>query len=278
MTTDSGEREPFDPSRFDRVDRSVDPAAFIRHLDQVRTRPNSQLVRAWSASKLELRSGRRVLDLGCGTGNDLIEVVSAVGREGLAVGIDVSATLLAVARDRTAAVPAVALVRADAEALPQRSGAYDACRVERVLLHVGDPSAVLAEIFRVLAPNGRVTIVEPDFAAWFADSPDPELDALVVAAINRQQHPNAGRTLARLLRVHGFIDVEITGHLAVYDGVPGGLELPRILDRLLADGSVDQPRVQRYLDALELGLHQGSLFSAVPTLWAFGRKPDATLS
>lgn len=188
----------------------------------MRTRPNSQLVRTWSANKLELRSGRRVLDLGCGTGSDLIEVVSAVGREGRAVGIDVSATLLALARERTAAVPAVALVRADAERLPQRSGAYDACRVERVLLHVGDPSAVLAEIFRVLAPNGRVTIVEPDFAAWFADSPDPELDALVVATINQQQHPNAGRTLARLLRVHGFIDVEITGHLAVYDGVPGG--------------------------------------------------------
>lgn len=275
MTDRDADRDPFDPALFDRVDRSVSPDAFVAFLDAIRARPNSQRVRDWSADRLHLGPGDLILDLGCGTGTDLVDAASVVAPDGGAVGLDVSWTIIAEARRRTAAAAGVAVVQGAGETLPFRSEVFAGCRLERVLLHAREPSEVVAQIHRVLAPGGRVTIVEPDFAAWFVDSSDPELDALVVGRVNRQQQPGVGRTLFRLLVSAGFTDVDVSGHVAVYEGVPGGLRLPAILDGLVADGMVERERIGRYLAAIADAHAKGLLFSAVPTLWAFAIKPPA---
>ena len=50
---------------------------------------------------MELAPGRRVLDVGCGTGDDVREMAGLVGAAGLVVGIDNSQAMIAVARQRT---------------------------------------------------------------------------------------------------------------------------------------------------------------------------------
>jgi len=266
-------REPFDPALFDRVDASETPRAYVELLDYIRMRPNAQRVRTWSEERLELGPGDRLLDVGCGTGDDLIALSTHVSPDGAAVGIDVSETLIAEARRRTTSVPAACIVRGVAERLPFRDGVFAGCRTERVLLHVADPALAVREIARVLEPAGRVTIVEPDFGAWFVDSVDHEIDALIVRLVNRQRQPSVGRTLRRLLRAAGLVDVELTGHLAVYDGVPGGVSLASIVERLVEADAIGRTRADRYLASLATGHRESVLFSAVPILWAFARKP-----
>ena len=93
------------------------------------------------------------LDLGCGTGRNLPLMPSLA----LAVGVDPCHESLVRARRRS---PGALVVRARAEALPFRDGVFETVSCGLVLCSVDDPDASLAEIRRVLAPEGTLRALE----------------------------------------------------------------------------------------------------------------------
>lgn len=99
-----------------------------------------------------------MLDLGCGAGHELVVLAQHGVR---AVGVDPSAQMLAAAATRSGEP----LVRADGLSLPFAAGSFSGCWLERVLQHVEDPNAVLAEVVRCVEPGGLVTIFEPDWTS-----------------------------------------------------------------------------------------------------------------
>jgi ubiquinone/menaquinone biosynthesis C-methylase UbiE len=95
----------------------------------------------------------RTLEIGAGTGRDLPLYPSSQA----VVAIDPHPQNLAAARARAPEVP---LVRARAEALPFRDGAFETAVSSLVFCSVSDPAAGLAEIRRVLRPGGRLRMME----------------------------------------------------------------------------------------------------------------------
>lgn len=105
--------------------------------------------------------GRKVLDIGCGTGRILSTLVRRHQIEGW--GIETSAAMLEVAR---AQVPStVVLQQATAEDLPFSEAFFERIYLTMVI-HLLDRPVALDEIWRVLGPGGRVTIMTPDWAAF----------------------------------------------------------------------------------------------------------------
>jgi ubiquinone/menaquinone biosynthesis C-methylase UbiE len=109
--------------------------------------------------------GRRVLDVGCGTGR----LAAALAEEARAKvwGIDGSAEMVAVARETLPA--GVGVRQASAEALPFRDGWFDRVTMSLVL-HLLDRPAALAEARRVVRGDGRIAIstFHPDhFASYW---------------------------------------------------------------------------------------------------------------
>ncbi len=100
-----------------------------------------------------LAGARRVLDVGCGEGQ-IARRVAGPGVE--VVGVDPTWSQVAVAGAR-AGGPRYA--RARAEALPCRTGAFDAVVVCAALEHVDDYEAAIREVARVLEPGGRFVLV-----------------------------------------------------------------------------------------------------------------------
>lgn len=110
---------------------------------------------------LELHPGDGVLDVACGTGNFTRRFARAVGPEGLAVGVDLSETMLARAvRDtRSAGLDhQVAYIRAGAEELPFLDHTFDAACCFAGLNLMADPHAAIADMARVLVPGGRIAL------------------------------------------------------------------------------------------------------------------------
>jgi SAM-dependent methyltransferase len=105
-------------------------------------------------------AGRRVLDLGCGSGDLTMPLVDAGAR---VTAVDLSAGMLAVARARCARfcrpLTDLAFVAAAAEDLPLRDDSFDVV-VGRFVLHHLDLARAAAEIARVLAPGGIAVFVE----------------------------------------------------------------------------------------------------------------------
>jgi len=95
----------------------------------------------------------RTLDLGCGTGRTL----PLFADEARTVGLDPSPDSLRRARKRAPRIP---LVRASAQALPFRNGAFDTVVTSLVFCSVPDSALALGEVRRVLGPGGRLRMIE----------------------------------------------------------------------------------------------------------------------
>lgn len=99
----------------------------------------------------------RVGDLGCGTGEFAALVAPYVAR---VVAVDGSAEMLGAARTRLAPHENVDVRRGTLEALPIEDAQLDVAVLALVLHHVPDPGRVIAEAARVLAPGGRLLLVD----------------------------------------------------------------------------------------------------------------------
>ena len=165
---------------------------------------------------LEAAPGERILDVGCGPGFYLAELIEQVGPTGSLVGIDASPHTLALARHRTQGHDNVELHLADATALPVPDAAVDAAFSVQVLEYVADVDAALAELQRVLRPGGRLVVWDVDWATVSLHSSDAARTERVLRAFDRHlAHPSLPQTLTARLRSVGFGEIGVQGHAFV---------------------------------------------------------------
>ena len=114
----------------------------------------------WTMGRLA--PGERVLDLGSGAGTDSLVAAQMVGADGHVTGIDMTAAMLAKARSAatTMGVSNVEFLEGEAERLPFPDASFDIVISNGVIDLVPDKDAVFAELYRVLAPGGRMQIAD----------------------------------------------------------------------------------------------------------------------
>jgi arsenite methyltransferase len=110
----------------------------------------------------DLHEGERVLDLGSGGGIDVLLSARRVGPSGFAYGVDMTDEMLTLARANAARAGAgnVQFRKGQIEALPLPDRAVDVVISNCVINLSTDKPAVLAEMFRVLVPGGRIGITD----------------------------------------------------------------------------------------------------------------------
>jgi len=104
-----------------------------------------------------LDPGWTVADLGCGTGRTSAVIAPFVTR---VVAVDASTEMLGAARGRLSGLANVDVREGTLEAVPVADGSVDLALLVLVLHHVSDPGAVLREARRILAPGGRVIVLD----------------------------------------------------------------------------------------------------------------------
>jgi SAM-dependent methyltransferase len=114
----------------------------------------------WAMGRLT--PGERVLDLGSGAGTDSLIAAQMVGEQGHVTGIDMTHEMLAKARAAATEMGAtsVEFVEGEAERLPFPDASFDVVISNGVIDLVPDKDAVFTELFRVLAPGGRIQVAD----------------------------------------------------------------------------------------------------------------------
>jgi len=151
----------------------------------------------------EVAEGDRVLDIATGPGYLAIAAAERTGASGDAVGLDLSPEMLARARVRAERVGSRArFVEAPAQELPFADASFDAVLSRLAIHHLPSDarSGVAAEVFRVLAPGGRVVIA--DLASHGANVFHHLLGRLLGSP------PQEDTDLGELLAEAGLTDVE----------------------------------------------------------------------
>jgi arsenite methyltransferase len=110
----------------------------------------------------DLREGERVLDLGSGGGIDVLLSARRVGPSGFAYGVDMTDDMLELARKNATKAGAanVEFRKGQIEDLPLPDASVDVVISNCVINLSTDKPAVLAEMFRVLVPGGRIGITD----------------------------------------------------------------------------------------------------------------------
>lgn len=203
--------EPGDVSRYATVDDNADPDFFVELMDRFRATPTFVALKRRMLEALPPGPGRRVLDIGCGPGDDVREIAAHLTPGGLAVGLDRSDVMLDVARRRSAGSPLpVEFHSGDACALPFPDGSFDAVRAERTLVHVDDPALAVAEMARVLRSGGRAVIFEGDSERCDVDGVEENLMAAMSRCFaSRVANAWVSRRLPDLCTGAGLTDVGV---------------------------------------------------------------------
>jgi len=108
--------------------------------------------------------GRRVLEVGCGAGTDLIRFARHGAR---ATGIDLAPSSIELAAQNFALEKlSAALAVADGEALPFRDGSFDLVYAHGVVQYTANPQALVDECYRVLQPGGTAIFQVYNRVSW----------------------------------------------------------------------------------------------------------------
>jgi SAM-dependent methyltransferase len=225
---------------FSDVDRNGDPRLAVAYLESAAVQLAS--VKDDLLARLHIEPGEYVLDLGCGAGHDLVRLHESGA---IAVGVDRSVGMIVESRDRC---PSAEVTVGDGSALPFAGATFDACRIERVLQHVKEPSRVLREVNRVLRAGGRVVVFEPDWGSLAIDSDRPHVsDALTAGLMAGIAQPRIGLQLRRYLVDADFEDVEISVDVGRYTSIGDlhqFLSLDRVFQRAISDGHIAEDDVE----------------------------------
>jgi arsenite methyltransferase len=179
-----------------------------RRLEAVYQTPDVIAQRHRTLTALEPREGERILDIGAGPGLLIADMAAVVGPSGHVTGVEISDSMLAVARRRfasSAIADRITLVKGDAAALPFPDASFDAATSTQVYEYVPDVDQALAELYRVLRPGGRALVLDTDWASivWSA-SDQARMDRVLAAWVDRFTDPHLPRSLSRRLRDAGF--------------------------------------------------------------------------
>jgi len=159
-------------------------------------------------SVADLHDGERVLDLGSGGGIDVLLSARRVGPTGFAYGVDMTDDMLALARANAARADAtnVEFLKGEIEAVPLPDASVDVVISNCVINLSTDKPAVLAEMFRVLVPGGRIGIsdvVAEDHMTEADRAAAGSYVGCIAGALSRTEYLDG-------LRAVGFTDASVT--------------------------------------------------------------------
>jgi ubiquinone/menaquinone biosynthesis C-methylase UbiE len=265
-------------AEFGRIDQTKDVAYFVRFLDEACAQESVQAYKRHMNRLLGLRDGRRILDVGCGTGDDCRAMAELVAPGGQIVGIDNSQAMIDVANQRAASLPrqrGECVFRvADAMAMPFDADSFDATRADRSLMHVPDVVQVLKEMVRVTKPGGPIVVFEVDFETITIDADDRML-ARKVAHTWCDGFTNGwlGRRMPRLFHELKLRDISVTPYVMI---LTPGMAVPVLgaatTQKAIANGTITAAEGQAWLAHLDDLERTGRFFSTMTGYLASGCK------
>ena len=264
-------------SGFTDVDRAADPRSFVRHLDRARSSREILDAKLRTFEMLDVKAGDRVLDVGCGTGDDARALAKMVGKRGWVVGVDSSETMVFEACKRARGRDlSLEFRRDDAHQLGFPDRTFDACRADRVFMHLEDPRRALSEMVRVAKPGARVMVTEPDWETLVMAADDEAVAGRIMQLIrNSIRQSGIAHRLPPLFNELGLLNVTVGAGTIVmndYRSADHAWRISSILESAEAMGAVSATLAAGWVHHLEQTSRAGRFFSACTGFGVVGIK------
>jgi len=260
------------------VDRDADEAT--EYLDTLAALDTFQAYKRRSHQLLHPEEGDRIVDIGCGAGDDVLTLAEHVGPTGAAIGIDKSESLIEEATSRSGATPEANFRIDDVMELSFENGTVDGCRADRVFQHLDDPLGALREMRRVTRGGGRLVVSDADWGTFTITAPGTDEAITDLVTDTRQTNavsPTVGRHLYPLFRVAGVTDLVVDPINFLFTDCEALFEVTYIEDRLekmVDEGMASPDEAERWIDSVRHADRDRTLFGSVVGYTVGGTVPD----
>jgi len=259
---------------FRQVDRTKDPDFFVRFMDEAQKPAGIQASKRLMLEGMSLAPGQAVLEVGCGPGTDVFDLVDIVGPDGRLVGLDASEAMIAEARRRASErqLP-VTFEVGEVQALPFPDAAFDACRAARLLEHLPDAARALSEMARVTRSGGRVVVFDLDWDTLIIDHPDKQTTrTIVLSYADSIRNGWIGRQLPRLFKEQGLEVLSVDPVQVFVHYVLAELFLGSHLAELQKSRTLSPAQARRWWECLRQADEHGTLLISFTTFVVVGAK------
>jgi len=263
-----------DLMNFNRIDETENPGEFIAFLDAVSRNEDIMAMKRRTCELLDARAGQRILEVGCGTGDDARKIAVMISPGGSLVAIDKSEALISEARRRSRPNnDSIDFVVGDATELDLESATFDACRIERTLIHIPDPATAMNEMLRVLRDGGKLVAYEPDLETYVIDSSYRELTRrLLKYWYGRLQCGWVARHLPALFEESGLTNINVEPRTMIYDFDLCSDSIRGTMESATEAGVATADEVSEWFADLERARDKGTFFCANMGYVVSGRK------
>jgi SAM-dependent methyltransferase len=263
-------------SGFSQVDNSRDPGVFVSCLETICSLPYFQGYKKKSFERLNLK-GSKIIEIGCGLGQDAMTIAEMIGGSGSVAAIDSSRTLIKNACKRSIDTDSIHYFMADACQLPFSNGVFDGARADRVLQHIADPRKAFSEMVRVVRSKGRLVVYEPDWGTFIV-SPGQKKICRIMTQLFGDTFPSGwiGRQLPGFFREEGLVKIEIEPQTFMTNDLMLAIKVFDLINnahRANKMGYVSEDQAEGWLEELGEAYDQGRFFCSYTGFLVSGEKP-----
>jgi ubiquinone/menaquinone biosynthesis C-methylase UbiE len=275
---------------FHTIDQTNNPDFFIKFVDEGNSLETVQACKRIMSSLLNLQHDQSVLDVGCGTGDDVLSIAGVVGgTTGYVVGVDSSEKMIAEARKRNhekimqaggggrrgteIKLPVEFYVGNANHQLDFSDNTFDCSRAERLLMHLDDPTKAISEMVRVTKPAGRIVVFDLDWDGIIINHNNRILTRKVIHLMcDNIKNGWIGRQLPTLFKQAGLKNINTIAHTIIphfnfFIQICNGM-----MKNALQTGALTENEYNQMWSYLEKTNLDGSFLVAIPGFIVCGQK------
>jgi len=262
---------------FTDVDSAQDLDAYFDCLTLLDSLAYYQEYKIKSYELMQLSQGMKVLDAGCGLGDDAFRIAKRVLPGGKVIGLDASVAMIDKARSHElAAQLSVQFQTGDVKALPFPDNSFARCRIDRVLQHIPQPQKAVSELVRVLEPDGLLLAYDNDWGTFSVTSSTVDITR-TIENLWCDSFTNSwiGRYLCDYFISCGLSDVKIYPGTCIindFETADKVYNLRNTVQKAIAGGIISATQGSTWIAELISRTRMGSFMAALTAYTVTGKK------
>lgn len=228
--------------------------------------------------KMNISEGQKILDMGCGTGNVVLELSNLIGPNGEAIGVDINEDAIKSAMSKIDTLNSnVKFSVQNAENLSFPDNYFDSCRSERVFQHLLNPEKALQEMKRVTKPNGNIVIGSPDWGTLTVNSDYKATTKFLIEEyiMNEIHEPWIGRKLFSFFSKANLKNIAINPFVFVSTDLETSFQaypLDAMINSLKSSNKLSEKEASDWLEDVQTKDKNGTFFSSIVGFVVSGTK------